>query len=481
MTLTRRDVWKLAAPWDPITKAYALAVIEMQKRPATDLTSWAYQAAVHGVGSVTAPPPDKFRDQCQHNSSFFLPWHRWYLYEFEQIVRATIASIAEVPADVKATWALPYWDYSRTGASQLPPAFRETKLWDGVRDNPLRVKGRSPGLNEGTARISASIASPLPGVLDQSFSSTFATPTFGGSEFIGRHHFHEKWANPGGLESTPHNNVHGAVGGLMLDFSTAALDPIFWLHHCNIDRWWEVRGHTAPHTDPTGAWATFLFDFHDGTGAPVRVKAGDSVATEAKLGYKYESITRPGGPPRPPSRRRQGIDVEAAPGAPAGPELPPEIVGHSDDGLSLTGAPASLGFAVGAPTNQFRAARPFAAAEDDHEVHRVILNVEDIRGAQNPGTSYEVYLGEQTPQHLAGVLSFFGIEMTQPDAADPHGLRYVFDITDVVDHLRDEQAWDPTDIQVSFKPVGLDYDDEPPSAGEPQPEVTIGRVSISYQ
>src|SRR4051812_945691 len=52
MTLTRRDVWKLGAPWDPITRAYALAVGEMQQRPPDDPTSWDHQAAVHGVGSV---------------------------------------------------------------------------------------------------------------------------------------------------------------------------------------------------------------------------------------------------------------------------------------------------------------------------------------------------------------------------------------------------------------------------------------------
>ena len=51
----------------------------------------------------------------------------------------------------------------------------------------------------------------------------------------------------GNLESNPHNQVHVDVGGnspdgqtwgLMSDPGIAALDPIFYLHHCNIDRMW---------------------------------------------------------------------------------------------------------------------------------------------------------------------------------------------------------------------------------------------------
>ena len=46
---------------------------------------------------------------------------------------------------------------------------------------------------------------------------------------------------------TPHNTIHTAIGGFggsMSNISTAAHDPIFWLHHCNIDRYfynWMVR------------------------------------------------------------------------------------------------------------------------------------------------------------------------------------------------------------------------------------------------
>src|SRR6185436_12042169 len=59
--LTRKGVHALKGPWHPVLRAYEQAIAVMKTRPATDATSLAYQAAVHGVGAPTTPPPDKFR------------------------------------------------------------------------------------------------------------------------------------------------------------------------------------------------------------------------------------------------------------------------------------------------------------------------------------------------------------------------------------------------------------------------------------
>src|SRR5436853_179263 len=50
-TRIRKEVGKLGSntqKWDPVMLAYARAVALMQTRPATDPTSWDYQAAIHG-------------------------------------------------------------------------------------------------------------------------------------------------------------------------------------------------------------------------------------------------------------------------------------------------------------------------------------------------------------------------------------------------------------------------------------------------
>src|SRR5262249_52822443 len=99
-------------------KWYADGVKAMQARPATDPTSWTYQAAMHGTYATPAKP---LWNTCQHGTYFFLSWHRMYLYFFERMVRAA--------SDPK--FNLPYWDYDNpTSATdpklQLPAPFRDT-------------------------------------------------------------------------------------------------------------------------------------------------------------------------------------------------------------------------------------------------------------------------------------------------------------------------------------------------------------------
>jgi hypothetical protein len=112
--------------------------------------SWRYLAAIHAVDLEELPRRSWAKgatwNECQHNSWFFLPWHRMYLHYFEQIVRQTIADLGG-PDD----WALPYWDYSdpdRENVRRLPPAFREPQMPSGD-PNPLFVSERRPAMNEG--------------------------------------------------------------------------------------------------------------------------------------------------------------------------------------------------------------------------------------------------------------------------------------------------------------------------------------------
>src|SRR5438094_441059 len=93
----RRDVSTLSAA---NVTALRNGVQMMQSRPATDPTSWSFQAAMHGTYTMPANPS---WNQCQHGSYFFLSWHRMYLYYFERILRA---------ASGDSGLTLPYWNYS---------------------------------------------------------------------------------------------------------------------------------------------------------------------------------------------------------------------------------------------------------------------------------------------------------------------------------------------------------------------------------
>lgn len=130
-------------PADPIVVAYGDAISTMKAKPGSDPTSWTYQAAIHGTAG-TAPP---LANECRHQSWYFAPWHRMYLYFFERIVRAEV-----VAAGGPAQWALPFWDYDRAGTNTLPLAFRDPTRADGS-PNPLFVANRNPGINSGTPRF----------------------------------------------------------------------------------------------------------------------------------------------------------------------------------------------------------------------------------------------------------------------------------------------------------------------------------------
>ena len=480
----RRDIWALeeeAGAWHPITEAYARAVGIMQARQPDDPTSWAYQAAVHGVPAGL--PRDQFVDQCQHNTWFFLSWHRMYLYWFERILRAALAEVEEPADDVRSSWALPYWNYDRGGGTAaLPPAFLEPTLADGQTHNPLFTELRDSSIAAGGELhpLAVSAARALREGLFAHDPTPGGTVGFGGP-VTGWNHFDESAdAAPGALEQTPHNAVHGGVGGprgLMSAFDTAPLDPVFWMHHANIDRLWVDWLKQDGRENPGEvAWADEPFDFHDQSATPVRMMSSEVVDPE-QLGYEYEEVAVPallagGGSGMPPS--------------PPPPDRPPELVGATEAPLTLEGRAEQVAIPLSEPAGP-------ALLADVGEPARVYVNVEGIRGDRNPGLSYAVYVNlpdDRDPgtaeRHHVGNLSFFGIERAQDvdvDHPGGHGLRYVFDITELANELREQGRWDPAQVSVTFEPI---RPLAPPGAAaeepaETAPPVQIGRVGIYYQ
>jgi tyrosinase len=257
--------------------AYATAVAAMKARPDSDHTSWFYQAAMHGTHQQ---PLEQLWNGCKHFSWYFVAWHRMFVYAFEEIVRA-----AAVQAGGPADWALPYWNYELGGEhASIPEAFREPTT-NGIA-NPLYVQQRAPGINEGARLEPAATTSRLALARPNFVGAT----EFGGGEAPPTPQF---WQEPGELEETPHNAVHGQLGGRggwMNDPDRAAQDPIFWLHHAQIDRlWarWNSQGRANP-TDP--AWSGQSFEFFDVDGQLVSKSCADVLDTVADLGYEYDQL-----------------------------------------------------------------------------------------------------------------------------------------------------------------------------------------------
>lgn len=496
----RRDIWGLSDedPWHPIIEAYARGVAELQKPGRPEPVTWAYQAAIHAL--PRGQNGDQFLNQCQHFCWFFLPWHRLYLYYFERIVRAAVQSVDEVSDETKAAWALPYWNYERDEQSRsLPPAFRAPTLAGTTDANPLFITQRKPGRNAGTPLAFNDVRSDL-ARQPQAFALPDREPEGFGGPAVGPSHLGEvDGAAPGPLEIAPHGAVHVQVGGssrqgdpedgYMSLFETAGLDPIFWLHHCNIDRLWEVwlgedDGHENP--APGTAFRTQTFHFHDETAAPVEASGEQTLDTATSLEYTYEDTTAPAPPPRRRARRTIApMSEEAA-------VNPPELVGATETSVKLAGGEQKVTIKAGRPTGPL--ARRGASRPE-----RVYLRFEGITGEQ-PGITYGVYLNlpeddavEVDPEdYYVGQLPFFGVDRAgdvETDRPGGHGLKYSFDVTHLVEELDEEGTWDPAELTITLSPVHSVGDavrrrrsgDGPDPLDAETPPVDIGRVALYYR
>ncbi len=471
----RRDVSTLK-PWDDALLWYAKAVTEMKARLVADPTSWRYQAAIHDYvpgRDPNANPSDrlppiaeqkKFWRQCQHFSWFFLPWHRWYLLYFEQIVAATIVDLGG-PAD----WALPYWNYSgkQPDARKLPPAFIAPQLPNGS-PNDLFVANPGRRFGNNGQPVGSEIAVSLDCLKERTFEPTPMDLGVGGPK-TGRNH--DISGDVGTLENTPHGSMHGAVGGYMGFFNTAGLDPIFWLHHCNIDRLWvEWRSRDTRHVDPVdSAWLdTISFSFHDSTGTERTHTSGEAVDT-TKLGYEYDVTPHPAPSFGPVVTKELEMAAERV----------PEMVGASDAPTPLNTVPTTARVEVSTPTGP--GLEKAALAGDDAVPQRVFLRIENVTGEGHP-RSYSVYVNDI----FAGIIPLFGVtEATR--ATEKHGgggLNYRLDVTGVVAQLESTGNLIPETLRVTFVPdeehVAADAKafDVQKAQGESATPFQVGRVSV---
>jgi tyrosinase len=257
--VTRRSVRGMTAN-DPDLAAMRRAVAAMKALPASDPRNWARFADVH-------------RNFCPHGNWYFLPWHRAYLLSFERAVRELSG---------KADFALPYWNWTLDRA--FPAAFA-----GGDRDsNPLFHP--RPGV-EGGLRLADDMVGP------QVISRVMASPdfeAFGSARPRGQDSTSSQWQRRLGakteLEFNPHDGVHQSVGGNFSVVDLSARDPIFFLHHANIDRLWATWNARGNANSPEPAWRDFAFNGNFPGLANVRV--GDVISPPA-LGYRYDDDDSP--------------------------------------------------------------------------------------------------------------------------------------------------------------------------------------------
>jgi tyrosinase len=229
-----------------------------------------------------SPPSDMVSvwNQCKHADSFFMSWHRGFLHYFEKILRQ---------ASGNKNFSLPYWDYYKN--PNLPKIFTEPTLQGGA-PNPLYWPRRE--------------RTTVAGLTFSAFADSVTVFPWGPGETF------EDLA-----ERNPHNRVHDQVGGSMGQVPSAPQDPIFWVHHCNIDRYWSAwiaagGGRQMPPANDDLFWKErFAYNLGGSWNVSVR-EMNDS----KNLGYTYDNLSLPTAPqnavlPVRPSVVAQGANNSA--------------------------------------------------------------------------------------------------------------------------------------------------------------------------
>jgi len=209
-----------------------------------------------------------------HTSWEFLPWHRCFVHFHEQ---ALICVAKDCGVSDAENFRLPYWDWD--AVCEIPEIY-------GTPGSPVHIDRKHPGLDECiTPTGLGSLLKPL---------------VFEGSDGLG-----------GGKEipgtaygSEPHVGIHMRIRPAMLSPDRAASDPLFYIHHANIDRFAEIwaRKHNLPVFGASCDLLDTPYTFPDRPSTcSAKYRIGDILKTES-LGYNYHSYKcgiRIEGNPRP--------------------------------------------------------------------------------------------------------------------------------------------------------------------------------------
>ncbi|HSN98657.1 MAG TPA: tyrosinase family protein [Candidatus Nanopelagicales bacterium] len=256
-----------------------------------------------------------------HMGPQFLPWHREYLLRFEEEMRVALGD---------PDYMVPYWDWSAPpeevfstadlgdlGAcpggpgedfgevsGYLADQGYEANVYDVIGDDPsqAQIVCTPKKLTRGSGCFA--LAPTLPTGAD--VARALSIPTYdvapydnlGTDEDLSFRQNLEGFTNEDVNEASGickfagcrmHGQVHMWVGGL-LGSAAAPNDPVFFMHHANVDRIWaewqdRYGDATYPSTAPDD-YSGGLFMFNKDDGSPVEAR---EMFDHRALGYRYDT------------------------------------------------------------------------------------------------------------------------------------------------------------------------------------------------
>ena len=425
---------------DPILETYREFVTMMRDPSRTGQpVSWLSFSSIHGDFF-----PIGF-NLCPHQNWYFLPWHRSYVRMYEVAARALIGN---------NDFAMPYWDW--TAQPDFPAAFGDP-TFDG-QPNPLFVPGRAMETGDEMDEVFVGQA-----VMDEVYGK-LNYEEFGSSRAAGQNNIDPSWITTPGtsalLEFNPHDNVHCEVLGPFMCTGASPQDPIFIMHHGNLDRIWAewVFLGRSNSTDPLWLDMPFTDNFIDPSGNTYTDVVNQLLEVEP-LGYTYGL----GEPKEPyvyydPGR---GLYLAELYGAP----MALESAGFERSvALNLPAAtpsdPLSVALEVNAAALEQAIAPSSAAALEAAGMapRRVYAFIRQMAPTDREGTTLRVFVNlpdvsEDTPTtdpHYVTTIGFFGA-----GTHDGHEMRpsAAVDLTTALQRISAENPLQGDQITVQLVPI----------------------------
>ncbi|KAL1166604.1 hypothetical protein V6Z11_A06G206800 [Gossypium hirsutum] len=306
------------------------AMERMKALPVDDPRNFMQQANIHcaycnGAYSQVGFPDQKLE---VHYSWLFFPFHRMYLYFFERILGKLIGD---------PDFAMPFWNWDSPCGMTMPQIYLDpySPLYDENRNlehqpdvvvnlndgkSVVKQKKKNDDFYELTKREQRN--RNLYVMYQQMVRSSKTASCFHGAVYrAGCVSETDIGCTPeprgGTLENGAHLAVHKFVGAKnppynedMGNFYSAGRDPLFYAHHGNVDRMWNIwktlPGKKRRDFDEKD-WLNSSFLFYDENANMVRVKVRDCLDSKT-LGYDYQSVDIPWLRSKPtPRRRRPGV------------------------------------------------------------------------------------------------------------------------------------------------------------------------------
>lgn len=187
-----------------------------------------------------------------HGVGAFLPWHRAFVRLHEQLLQT----------ECNYTGGQPYWDWTKDASNN--GSLAAASIWGGDELSfGTNGQGARGGGIDGSACVTDGAFANTTLRMGQSWGVSNYTEYCLSRSFETERYYWD-WANSSYVDACyaqesyvdgafdcyrakPHSSVHLAVSGTVGDQAASPGDPIFYLHHTNLDRiWWQWQQADLP-------------------------------------------------------------------------------------------------------------------------------------------------------------------------------------------------------------------------------------------